>query len=225
MGAATKQQQPVGVATKQQQQPVGMATMQQQPVGVATKQQEPVGVATVQQQPVGVATMQQQPVGVATKQQQPVGVATMQQQPVGVATENQPMETDVPQHEGVTMQHSQVRDVPQQPLSIQQPKGVAPNQPVVTKQQQQPMNATPRLLLHSELAQPVPLDVLIQHHLISPQDQCLSCTLMVAHVLLYISVYIQMLVTRRVVSLLVHWSMMAAFSVKMAASSPILHNG
>ena len=198
------QQQPVGVATQHsetgvatQQQPVGMTT-KQSAVGVAIQQKQksaamqhqsldaiaqPVGVATQHsavnvmkhQQPVGLAT-QKQPVGVimhsvgVAMQKHSVGVA-MQKQPVSVATENQQMEIDIqqPQSVGGATQHSQPVDKGKHTVSMQQPRGVATKQPM-------------RLLLHSELAQPVPLDVLLQHQLISPQNQCLSCTLMVAHV-------------------------------------------
>ena len=209
VGVATQQEKPVGVAT-QQQKLVGVATQQQKSVGVATQQEKPVGVATQQEKPVGVATENQsmqtdapQPVGVtvqhsqlmnvvqqslskqqpvnvttpllqpmATQQVQPMSTATQQQQPM-VTPGNLPMETDTQTHlMGVAMCHSQGK----QPVSMQQTRGVA------TKQQQRPMGGAPRLLLHSELALPVPLDVLVQHQLISPQDQCLTCTLMVARV-------------------------------------------
>lgn len=202
VGVTTHQQQKLNVTTRQQ--PVGVATQQQHPVGVAT-QQLPVGVATENQstetdgpqsvgvpiqhsqlgdvvhqpvsmkQPRGVATKHQQPVGVVT--QQTMGVATQQDTPMGVATGNQPLEASIKQQQP---QHSQLSNVVQQPVSMQ-PKGVA-------TRQQRPMSATPRLLLHSELAQPVPLDVLVQHRLLSPQDQCLTCTLMVAHVPLMLAV-------------------------------------
>ena len=204
MSVATQQQKPVIVAT-QQQKPAGVATQQQKLVGVATQQkfmdtatqqQELVGMAKQQQKPVGVAAesqsmetdvpqsvgvavqhqqplSMQQPVSMATPQLQSMGLATQQVRPLSMATQQQPMETDTQLClMGVAMCQSQV----QQPVSMQQARGVA------TKQQQRPMGGVPRLLLHSELAQPVPLDVLIQHQLISPQDQCLTCTLMVAHV-------------------------------------------
>ena len=189
----TTQQQPinaaksVGVATQQaadiatQQQPinatksVGVAT--QQAADIATQKQpinaaKSVGVAT--QQPAGIATQQQpinatKSVGVAT--QQPADIAT-QQQPinaakklVGIAKNSQSKEVDTHQSLGGATQL--VNKV--QPISTQQPTGVATKQPM-------------RLLLHSELSQPVPLDVLIQHQLITSQDRCLTCTLMVAHV-------------------------------------------
>ena len=184
MGVATQQQKLVGVATQQkfmdtatqQQELGGMAKQQQKPVGVAAENQsmetdvpQSVGVAVQHQQPLSM----QQPVSMATPQLQSMGLATQQVQPLSMATQQQPMETDTQLHlMGVAMCQSQV----QQPVSMQQARGVA------TKQQQRPMGGVPRLLLHSELAQPVPLDVLIQHQLISPQDQCLTCTLMVARV-------------------------------------------
>ena len=161
----------VGVAT---QQPAGRATQQQpinaaKSVGVATQQAADI---TTQKQPinttksVGVAT-QQQPINAAKS----VGVAT-QQQPinaarklVGIAKNSQSKEVDTHQSLGGATQL--VNTV--QPISTQQPTGVATKQPM-------------RLLLHSELSQPVPLDVLIQHQLITSQDWCLTCTLMVAHV-------------------------------------------
>ena len=194
------QQQPinaaksVGVATQQaadiatQQQPINAAksvgvatqqaadiTTQKQPINAAKS----VGVAT--QQPAGRATQQQpinaaKSVGVATQQQpinaaKSVGVAT-QQQPinaarklVGIAKNSQSKEVDTHQSLGGATQL--VNKV--QPISTQQATGVATKQPM-------------KLLLHSELSQPVPLDVLIQHQLITSQDRCLTCTLMVAHV-------------------------------------------
>ena len=202
VGMASQQQKVVGVATQQQKtvqqlKTVGTAT-KQKTVGGATQEQKTVGVVTQQQKTVGVAMHQMKPVGVATDNQsmetkiphcvvqhshcmdvveqpvfmqQPVNVATQQHQPM-VTAGNQPMETDAQPHlMGVAMSHSQL----QQPVSMQQTRGVA------TKQQR-PISTASRLLLHSELAQPVPLDVLVQHQLISPQDQCLTCTLMVAHV-------------------------------------------
>ena len=205
VGMASQQQKVVGVATQQQKtvqqlKTVGTAT-KQKTVGGATQEQKTVGVVTQQQKTVGVAMQQMKPVGVATENQsmdtnlphsvgmdvqhsqcmavveqsvfmqQPVNMAPQQHQPM-VTAGNQPMETDAQPHlMGVAMSHSQL----QQPVSMQQTRGVA------TKQQR-PISTASRLLLHSELAQPVPLDVLVQHQLISPQDQCLTCTLMVAHV-------------------------------------------
>lgn len=166
-----KPQQLVGVAPHKQ---VVDETTTKQTTGVVIEQSQSVTNKTLP--PVPVNPCQQQSVNVTT-----VGVATQQlQQPVGVAVEKQSMNKQQPQSMGValqqgrTTQHSQLVGVAKQPLFIQQPRGVA------TKQQQ-PVSTTPRLL-HSELAQPVPLDVLIQHQLISSQDQCLTCTLMVAHV-------------------------------------------
>ena len=194
MPVISHQQKPVGVAMQQQPtsataQPMGVATqhsavsltIQKEPVGVATKQlavgvakqsldvaAQPVGVAT-QHSTVGVTTHKQS-VGVATKQSA-VGVA-MQKQPASMGTENQSMETDIhrqSQSVGGATQHAQLVDKGKHTVSMQQPRGVATKQPM-------------RLLLQSELAQPVPLDVLLQHQLISPREQCLTCTLMVAHV-------------------------------------------
>ena len=203
VGVAMQQQQPLDATV----QPMSMASMtiQKQPAAMATKQSE-VGVARSLNAAtsVGVATehskTQKQSMGVATKQSvgaakqtsaavqqqsldtaaQLVGVATqhstvsmdMQKQPVGVATESQSMEIDTdqqPQFVGGATQHSQPVNKGKHTVLMQQPRGVAIKQPM-------------RLLLHSELAQPVPLDVLVQHQLLSPQDQCLTCTLMVAHV-------------------------------------------
>ena len=180
----TIQEQPTGVATKQSAVGVARPLNAAASVGVATEHSADV---TTQKQSVGV-DMQQQSVGVAkqtnTAQQQPLdtagqlmGVATqhsavgvaMQQKPVGVATESQSMEIDIPQSVGGATQHSQPVNKGKHNVLMQQSRGVATKQPM-------------RLLLHSELAQPVPLDVLVQHQLLSPQDQCLTCTLMVAHV-------------------------------------------
>lgn len=171
------QQKPVGVAQQSvdvttQQKPSDIVTQQQSCSMIAQKQS--VGMV-VQKQSVGVA---QQQMGIAAQQhpmavqQQPVGVAAQQQQMVDVITQSMEIDhvrqTSQPEG-GALIQHT--LGAAQQLVSVQQSRGVA------TKQQW-PVTK----LLHSELAQPVPLDVLVRHHLISPQDQCLTCTLMVARV-------------------------------------------
>ena len=184
---SAKQQQPigtaasVGVATQQsakQQQPIAaVASVGEQPAGITTQPQLIIAAASVGvaiQQPAGITT-QSQPINAAASVgvaiQQPAGITTQQQpmgaarQIVGVAKNSQSKEIDT--HQSVGGATQSVNKV--QPVSIQQPRGVAIKQPM-------------RLSLHSELSQPVPLDVLVQHQLITSQDQCLTCTLMVAHV-------------------------------------------
>ena len=182
-------QQPVGVV----QQPVGVA---QQSVGVAKQLTDivPEQVAQKQVQFVGVATQQKSPditlplIGASYQQEivQPVDVYK-QQQPGGVAA----------QPRGVTQQLSAFVIAQQQRVGVtkkqQQPVGVAKQSVGVSQKQPgsvplasqcavQPMGETNQpgttRLLQSELAQPVPLDVLINHSLMIPQDQ-LNCTLLV----------------------------------------------
>ncbi|XP_065900008.1 uncharacterized protein [Dysidea avara] len=181
-------QQPVGVV----QQPVGVA---QQSVGVAKQLTDivPEQVAQKQVQFVGVATQQKSPditlplIGASYQQEivQPVDVYK-QQQPGGVAA----------QPRGVTQQLSAFVIAQQQRVGVtkkqQQPVGVAKQSVGVSQKQPgsvplasqcavQPMGETNQpgttRLLQSELAQPVPLDVLINHSLMIPQDQ-LNCTLL-----------------------------------------------
>jgi len=203
----TPQQQPVGVA-KQHQQPVSVIKPQQKQGSVtkdltgiiqeqAQKQLQFLGVAEQQvlqkspeatlpslgyqqravdmQQSGDVAKQKEnvvivQSVGVTAQpggttqqlsafilaQQPRVGVAKKQQKPVGVA-KKQPV------------------GMPQQ-LSQNQPVSQCAAQPMV-EAKQLAVGGAPRLL-QSELAQPVPLDVLINHNLIIAQDQ-LTCTLLV----------------------------------------------
>ena len=193
-----KQQQPVGVA-KQHQQPISVIKPQQEQQGSMTK--DSTGQEQAQKQPQFVGVAEQQILQKSPEATLPsVGYqqrAVDMQQPGDVAKQKENVvmvkSVGVTAQPGGTTQQLSAFVIAQQPRvgvakKQQKPVGVPTRlrqKQSVSQRAAQPMVEVEQLavggaprLLQSELAQPVPLDVLINHNLIIAQDQ-LTCTLLV----------------------------------------------